>query len=117
MGYIPKIGDIVRVRSWEDMESEFGVDDRGTIQTTIPFISLMKEYCGLVFEVTDVSRRKSRFGCYYAIGGIKASNPQLEISWGLSSDMIELVKVKDEMEIDAANSNELDSYLQTVTII
>ena len=41
-----KKGDIVRIRSWEDMENEFGVEDYGAIMCKFHFIPQMRKYCG-----------------------------------------------------------------------
>lgn len=50
-----KVGDRVRVRDWDDMEKEFGVDRNGDIH--IPFwlfLSAMKEFCGNIYTINDV---------------------------------------------------------------
>lgn len=36
MKSIPKVGDKVRVRDWEDMEEEFGLDRDGDIKAHLP---------------------------------------------------------------------------------
>lgn len=32
----PQVGDSVRIRSWEDMESEFGIDEDGISHANFP---------------------------------------------------------------------------------
>lgn len=51
-----KIGDKVRVRQWNDMVKEFGVDEYGNIdiKTGWYFLPLMKEFCGGVYEISSV---------------------------------------------------------------
>ena len=47
MNFDPQPGDIVTIRTWDDMESEFGLDEFGEIKT--PYISIlkdMKQFCG-----------------------------------------------------------------------
>ena len=50
-----KIGDKVRIRSWESMEKEFGLNWRGEINCPILFVKGMKEYCGTIQTITAVS--------------------------------------------------------------
>lgn len=48
-----KVGDKVRVRSWEDMEKEFGLNENGNIDTEVVFVTDMKKYCGKIVEIVD----------------------------------------------------------------
>lgn len=43
----PQVGDSVRVRSWEDMKSEFGIDEDGNIPCRFSFTEYMKDMCGM----------------------------------------------------------------------
>lgn len=52
---IPQVGDFVMIRTWDDMESEFGLDEFGEIKT--PYISIlkgMKQFCGHSYIVKKV---------------------------------------------------------------
>lgn len=51
-----KVGDRVRVREWDEMEAEFGLDREGDIKCGggIYFNRLMKGYCGKVLTVQKV---------------------------------------------------------------
>lgn len=50
-----KVGDKVRVREWDDMEKEFGINADGDIETTsLPFYREMKMYCGSTLTVCEV---------------------------------------------------------------
>lgn len=40
------VGDVVRIREWEDMRSEFGLDSDGDIRCTRVFVTGMSESCG-----------------------------------------------------------------------
>lgn len=55
MKSIPKVGDKLRVRDWEDMEEEFGLDRDGDIKCTPFFIEEMRKFCGKVVNVNDVA--------------------------------------------------------------
>lgn len=41
-----KVGDVVRIREWDDMENEFGLDCDGAIKCQGSFVISMKEFCG-----------------------------------------------------------------------
>lgn len=47
------IGDMVRVRQWEDMEEEFGLNEDGDIDLLFPFQYAIKKFCGLQFTVEE----------------------------------------------------------------
>lgn len=51
-----KAGDKVRIRPWEDMEKEFGLDESGDIKCKYTFTLEMKKYCGTEFTLKEVSR-------------------------------------------------------------
>lgn len=51
-----KVGDKVRVREWEDMERQFGVDSDGDIVCEKIFISPMRGHCGKTFEISSVMK-------------------------------------------------------------
>lgn len=48
------IGDILLVRQWDDMVLEFGVTDKGCIDTGYGFDESMKDLCGEQFQVTKI---------------------------------------------------------------
>ena len=65
-----KVGDKVRVRQWDDMVKEFGVDKFGDISTkTGYFTKQMKEFCGGVYEIDSVLEKgywlKDRDGYFW----------------------------------------------------
>ena len=47
-------GDRVRVRSWEDMEQEYGIGYATAINVPFYFVVEMRQFCGMEFVVTDV---------------------------------------------------------------
>lgn len=49
-----KVGDKVKVREWDDMEEEFGMDEYGDIDCNFSFVKNMKEYCGKEMTVSRV---------------------------------------------------------------
>ena len=56
-----KVGDKVRVRQWDDMVKEFGVNKFGDISTkTGYFTKQMKEFCGGVYEIDSALKK----GCW-----------------------------------------------------
>lgn len=49
-----KICDWVRVRQWDDMEAEYGMDVYGNILVPLTFTDTMREYCGRWGKITCV---------------------------------------------------------------
>lgn len=48
-----QIGDKVKVRKWDDMALEYGVDDDGDIKMPIYFIKEMKQFCGKIITIKE----------------------------------------------------------------
>lgn len=76
-----KVGDKVRVRQWDDMAKEFGVDEFGNIDTKTGcyFTKQMKEFCGGVYEIDSVLEKG-----YWLKDGYKYSH-----HWYFTNDMLE----------------------------
>ena len=50
-----KVGDKVKIRSWEDMEKEFGLDSDGDIKNgDTNFVRDMEHYCGKELTISEV---------------------------------------------------------------
>ena len=49
-----KVGDKVRIKTWEEMEKEFGVDRAGDIKITPSFLADMNEYTGEILTIEKV---------------------------------------------------------------
>lgn len=45
------IGDVLRVREWDDLIREFGMDLGGNVKTTYSFVSQNKYLCGQQVEI------------------------------------------------------------------
>jgi len=50
----PKVGDKVRIRQWDDMEKEFGLDSAGDIKCLASFTRSMRNMCGNNHTVLSV---------------------------------------------------------------
>lgn len=46
-------GDLVRIREWDDMVDEFGIDSMGDIKSDPYFVVGMRELCGREFVVEN----------------------------------------------------------------
>lgn len=80
-----KVGDKVRIRSWEDMEKEFGVDSDGDIKCHYFFTQDMKDLCGKIFTI-------SRIGLYTV--SFKENQ-----TYSFSTDMIEPVTLENSQPL------------------
>lgn len=55
MDFNPQPGDIVTIRTWDDMAEEYGLNESGGIKT--PYITIlqgMKQFCGYSYIVKEV---------------------------------------------------------------
>lgn len=95
------VGDVVRIRSFEDMKSEFGVDQHGHIHGdyNVWFGDGMKALCGSVFTVTEY-----RNGEYRSVEGIEDCDDGS--NWSISAWMLE--PYNDDKDIDVASDEELN---------
>ena len=78
------VGDKVRIRAWDDMVEEFGLDDDDEIPCRATFIEDMREYCGREYTVDSV----------WGVAGDSCliSFAEHDGAWGYtwSSDMIQI---------------------------
>lgn len=76
------IGDKVTIRQWDDMESEFGLNEHGGIKIPKVFTMYMKKYCGQTLPIVYVDRyAPPKFDSYYLDGGSNIfSSPMFEQS-------------------------------------
>ena len=49
-----KVGDWVRIRQWDDMEAEYGLNEDGDILVPLIFTGSMREFCGRWGRITSV---------------------------------------------------------------
>lgn len=54
-----RVGDMVKIRQWNDMFDEYGPDDYGGIACELSFIPSMKSLCGKSIKVTNSDMRES----------------------------------------------------------
>lgn len=72
-----KVGDLVRVREWDDMKKEFGSDGDFKINCHCLFVYTMKDTCGDVCTIKDITDSGN-----YILSG------KNEAGWVYSDDMI-----------------------------
>lgn len=75
------VGDRVRIKSWEKMEKEFGLNYHGSIKCISSFISAMKHLCGKTATITRINDVAVR---------LDFDNVDGDTCWSYSTDMIEL---------------------------
>lgn len=83
-----KVGDRVRIRSWEEMEKEFEVSDDGDIiYCKLKFINEMKHLCGRTAIVKSIDEGYVELADW--------SDKDGDMLWVFSADMLELVETKE----------------------
>lgn len=75
-----KVGDRVRIRSWESMKREFGLDRDGDIDSPVVFTTGMQEYCGSAATISGLNGD----GVYF-----EDDSPVGRSSYCYTTDMIE----------------------------
>lgn len=79
-----KVGELVRIRQWDDMVKEFGVDSVGDIDSCVPFVTSMKPLCGKYAEIREI-RNNGKVS-------LRFFNCEKETTyWAFHTDMIEKV--------------------------
>lgn len=91
-----EVGDAVRIRDWNSMESEFGLDSNGDINCQFVFTRDMKALCGSEFTITEINDMVAghNFG------------------WSISTDMLELIQ--DDMPDD---TSDIENYLKGFMVV
>ena len=84
-----KVGDRVRIRQWEDMEREFGLDPYGNIKVKYLFTTGMRWLCGKEATVFRKDNSKMRLD-------IKCEGSLL---YAFSGDMLEPIEEKGEEKV------------------
>lgn len=79
-----KVGDKVKIKSWEEMEEEFGLNCAGNINCNSCFTDGMKEYCGATATISAINSDE--------IVELTSTSSNLDFSfWTFSTDMIKKV--------------------------
>lgn len=84
-----EVGDVLRVRSWEDMEQEFGLHNSTSISCEFYFTPRMKYMCGKEFIVREI------------INDAYRSDSGIEGGYHISSDMLEPASEQEPIDLDA----------------
>ena len=95
-----KEGNIIKIRQWEDMESEYGYSSlENAIMCEHLFTDFMEELCGKEFKITkEMEEDYVRFEHFYIDNHLDDAGTKDYII--ISTDMIELIKTTDDIVID-----------------
>ena len=80
-----KVGELVRIKQWDDMVKEFGTKDTGSVNCKCYFTDGMKPLCGKYAEIKDLRVDDIVFLHFF-----NCENE--EKCWSYSTDMIEKVE-------------------------
>jgi len=101
-----KIGDVLRIRQWDDMAAEYG-EYRGDIQCEGVFTSGMKYMCGEVFTVAEI------------YGGSYLSEEGFDRGWNITEDMLEpfvLHHDEPDLEIDKLSESRFHKFISVFQV-
>lgn len=102
-----KRGDKLRIRQWEDMVEEFGIEgDR--IPCMFGFYNVMKYLCGAEFTVKSISRIRETYK-YSSTERVESGefSPFGGNGWTISADMLEPI----DSPIEIASSKSFNEML------
>lgn len=91
------IGDLVRIRQWDDMVSQYGTSDYGIPTPGASFVHQMKNLCGREFIIDNFIEQCGRIF-------VKGHN----FFWNITEYMIEPA---DEFEDGVYDSEEINTFL------
>ena len=80
-----KVGELVRIRQWDDMVKEFGTRATGSVNCRCLFTESMKPLCGKYAEIKDLRVDGIVFLRFF-------NCDDLSTCWSYSTDMIEKVE-------------------------
>ena len=80
-----KVGELVRIRQWDDMEKEFGTRSTGSVNCRCLFTKGMKHLCGKYAEIKDLRVDGIVFLRFF-------NCEKVDKCWSYSTDMIEKVE-------------------------
>ena len=80
-----KVGELVRIRQWDDMVKEFGTRSTGSVNCRCLFTKGMKPLCGKYAEIKDLRVDGIVFLRFFNCDG-------LSTCWSYTTDMIEKVE-------------------------
>ena len=95
-----KEGNIIKIRKWEDMESEYGYSSlENAIMCKHLFTDFMKELCGKEFKITkEMEEDYVRFKHFYIDNYL--DDVRIKDYIIISTDMIESIEITDDIVID-----------------
>lgn len=99
------IGDVLKIRSWEDMKFEYGVDEFGAIVSDkgVCFHEEMQYLCGRIFTVEDVEQRVGKETKYYSVEDVE--NLDTYGGWYITAWMLE--PYEDDEDFECATDDEI----------
>lgn len=98
------VGDVLRVRQWDDMVEEFGVSGKD-IPCEGVFVSEMKYMCGKIFTVAEIC-----YGNYHSKEGF-------ESGWAITDDMLEPFALEPDLEIDKLSESRFCKFISTFQVV
>lgn len=93
------VGDKVRIKTWGEMEKEFGVDRAGDINTTPSFLADMDEYTGEILTIEKVEEN------YYLM-------KEDDYGWDWTDDMISYKVLETSVLYEEALKGTYDNYIK-----
>lgn len=101
-----KVGDIVVVKTWDEMEWEFEKDPFGAIKTYHGFPADMKRFCGNAAEITGIDKHDVDLAFF------DKELARFSREWNFDTDMITIER---DEAMDIPDESELLGFVGGVT--
>lgn len=98
------IGDVLRIRSWEDLITEFEVEeDEDILYDDVWFLTDMRGLCGRIFTVSNIEGDDECGYDYQSFQGVEHLDE--DTTWSIRAWMLE--PCDDDVEWEVADDNEI----------
>lgn len=98
------IGDVLRIRSWEDMITEFEVDeDEEILYDGVWFLTDMRGLCGRIFTVSNIEGDDEMGYDYQSVQGVEQIDK--DATWSIRAWMLE--PYEDDEDFECATDDEI----------
>ena len=98
-----KVGDELRIREWDDMANEFGLNGSGNIKILPAFTKSMEYLCGEKFTVSRIVG-----SCYFSFEEIEYTRNDGNNYWAITEKMLE---PREEKPLYIASDTEINKLL------
>ena len=106
------VGDVCRVRRWDDMVAMYGMTPDGSIGLDggCNFVPHMRRLCGQQYTISEVNSVFGGLaGVYRSYEGVERKGTSDDSFWYITEEMLELIDAR--RQVDPISTDDLISFL------